>query len=100
MSDETSVSSRGLPTSASRAPYSLREGGTGSEDEPLSADRATSVARSPPCLFPLSFFCSAPRSHSFVPAALSTAPARAAFSQGWRFSATARLVLDGREHDG
>jgi hypothetical protein len=45
-------------------------------------------------------FVRPPRSHSSVPAALSKTPARAAPRQGWRVSATARLVLDGRESDG
>jgi len=40
------------------------------------------------------------RSHSLVPAARMRAPARAAARQGWRISATARLVLDARQHDG
>ena len=63
-------------------------------------DRATMSIGSSKPLPSLHSFVRPPRSHSSVPAALSKTPARAAPCQGWRVSATARLVLDGRENDG
>jgi len=86
-------------TSHFRFPSALQRAGTGTgEPRPVPVRRHRS-GRIFLFFVPILLF-GPQRSHSLAPAAQMTQPGARSGRQGWRTCATARLVLDAREHDG